>query len=95
MDFTVRPINMEVNGNKYDFIICPGYPPHRWIPLTNDPIGMLRRLSNRLGVGSVLIESINSIVISTDKLTLPNKRDLFNVNNQVAMRLAWNDITRE
>lgn len=95
MDFTLRPINMEVDGIKYDFMISPGYPPYRWIPLTDDPIGMLRRVSNRLGVGSLLLENINSIVISTDKLTLPNKTELFNGNDEVMMKTSWEYITRE
>lgn len=94
MDFSLYPMNMDLAGIKYDYIICPGFPSYRWIPITSDPLGMLRKISNRLGDGSILLEDEHIVLISTSRLTIPTKRDLFNGNDEHALRLAWDDLTR-
>lgn len=89
LDFTIRP-----HGDN--FLITPGFPSHRWIPLTDDPLGMLRRIHNRIGDHASLInENTMQVYIIPDNLVGPIKNVLFNSNNIVAMDEAWNQLTRE
>lgn len=89
LDFTIGPYG---NG----FVITPGFPSYRWIPLTNDPIGMLKRIHNRLGQqASIIDEESMQLYIIPDNLVGPYKYSLFDGNNIDIMDRAWKQLTSE